>query len=106
MERRGYHNLPTIPYDQALREKRLQSLAMRQRCQTKQIGDEHGGLMVFKADYHPVVRRMRIKARYNALVARLRKYLGTSFLSDARFIIAYPKRTCAFMQFYRYNNLP
>ena len=79
---------------------------MRQRCQTKRIGDKYGGLMVFKADYHPVVRRMGIKARYDALVARLRKYLGTSFLSDARFMIAYPKRTCAFMQYYRYNSLP
>ena len=46
---------------------------------------------------------MRIKARYNAVVSRLRKYLGTSFLSDARFMIAYPKRTCAFMQYYRYT---
>ena len=79
---------------------------MRQRCQARQKGDKYGDLMVFKADYHPVVRRMRIKARYNALVSRLRKYLGTSFLSDARFMIAYPKRTCAFMQFYRYNILP
>ena len=50
MERRGYHNLPTIPYDQALREKRLQSLAMRQRCQTKQIGDKYSGLMIVKAE--------------------------------------------------------
>ena len=68
--------------------------------------EKFGDLLVFKADYHPVVRRMGIKARYDALVSQLRKYLGTSFLSDARFIIAYPKRTCAFMQFYRYNNLP
>ena len=106
MQRRGYHNLPTIPYDHALRQKRMQSLAMRQRCHMRQVDNKYGNLLVFKADYHPVVRRMRIKARYNAVVSRLREYLGTSFLSDARFMIAYPKRTSAFMQFYRYNSLP
>ena len=70
------------------------------------VGLSLGTLLWPAGSTHPVGRRMRIKARYDALVSRLRKYLGTSFLSDARFIIAYPKRTCAFMQFYRYNNLP
>ena len=108
MKRRGYHNLPTIAYDHELREKRMQSIAMRQRCQTQKVDNRYckfGDLLVFKADYHPVVRRMRIRARYNTVLSRLRSFLGTSFLSDARFMIAYPKRTCQFMQFYQYNIL-
>ena len=105
MRRRGYHDLPTIPYDHALREERLRTLASRQRCQARRV-DSYDNLLVFKTDYHPVVRRMRIKARYNAVILRLRKYLGTSFLSNARFLVAFQKRTSTFMQHYRYNVLP
>ena len=83
----------------------MKSLATRERCQTRKV-DSYDNLLVFKTDYHPVIRRMRIKARYKALVSRLRQSLGISFLSDARFIVAFQKRTSTFMQYYRYNVLP
>ena len=105
MRRRGHHDLPTVPYDHTLREERMKSLATRERCQTRKV-DSYDNLLVFKTDYHPVIRRMRIKARYKALVSRLRQSLGISFLSDARFIVAFQKRTSTFMQYYRYNVLP
>ena len=103
LQRRGYAGLQTMPYDNDWRQQRITALAQRSRQPRSSNRKEGSGVFVFKTDYHPLVSRLRVRDRCNMLISRLRKYLGTSFLSDARLVVAHPKRTSTFLQMYRYN---
>jgi hypothetical protein len=60
---------------------------------------------VFKTEYSPSLRHIRIRAEYTRLVRHLQTLLGREFLQDHRLVVANPSRNSLFLETYCFNHV-
>ena len=98
--------IPIIPYDRQRRQRMLEKLDARDkrgpqwlwngRNEQKQLQD----LLVFRCEYWPGSRNIRIRKQFRLLLAKLRAIAGENFLKDSRLVIANPATDCRFTKQY------
>ena len=78
------------------RDKRGPQWLWNGRNEQKQLQD----LLVFRCEYWPGSRNIRIRKQFRLLLAKLRAIAGENFLKDARLVIANPATDCLFTKQY------
>ena len=81
-------------------------LQNRDRLQPTKATRKHDDIIIFKAQYGPHVRALRIVHECKKLYNMLRIHLGFEFLAQVRTVIAYPVHSNLFLQHSRFNFLP
>ena len=103
LESRGYPRpvLQSPAYDAGKRTAFFTRILQRQR-QPQESG-RPGDVIVFKTEYSPSLRHIRIRAEYTRLVRHLQTLLGREFLQDHRLVVANPSRNSLFLETYCFN---
>ena len=87
LESKGYPRsvLQSQAYDAGKRTALFTKILQRQR-QPQESG-RPGDVIVFKTEYSPSLRHIRIRAEYTRLVRHLQTLLGREFLQDHRLVV-------------------
>ena len=87
LRKRGYPSelLQVLPYNRESREVQLHRLQQRQRRVKEK---EQKDLVVFKCAFSHLLRHVRIRREFDALLHQLRLELGEQLLANAKFVVA------------------